>query len=209
MFKAPKAKTSDPVPAGNHVARLYQILHLGTTHFQYMGEEKSSDKVRLTFELCNEKKVFKEGDEAKPFSISREFGWTMGKKSKLRPFIEGMLGTTFNEETAYEFDAETLLGKACLLNVVHEEKNGNVYANILGASQLPKGMEAPAMVNAAKFLDVNTATDAEIDALPEFLKEKMRASNEYANRAIEPFPKGHVINREEGDVDSEEEPEII
>jgi hypothetical protein len=42
-----------------------------------MGETK--------FELSNERKVFKEGEEAKPFSISRELGLTMGQKSNLRP----------------------------------------------------------------------------------------------------------------------------
>ena len=34
-------------------------------------------------------------------------------------------------------------GPECLLTVVHEERNGNTYANILNASALPKGMEAP------------------------------------------------------------------
>jgi hypothetical protein len=57
---------------------------LGTNSFEYMGETKSSDKIRLTFELSNERKVFKEGDEAKPYSISREFGFSMHTKSKLR-----------------------------------------------------------------------------------------------------------------------------
>jgi hypothetical protein len=70
-------RTYELVPAGNHVARLYGILHIGTNSFEYMGETK--------FELSNEREVFKEGEEAKPFSISREFGLTMGQKSNLRP----------------------------------------------------------------------------------------------------------------------------
>jgi hypothetical protein len=76
-LKAPSRKESTPVPKGNHIARLYQIIHIGTNSFEYMGETKSSDKIRLTFELSNERKVFKEGDEPKPFSVSREFGFSM------------------------------------------------------------------------------------------------------------------------------------
>jgi hypothetical protein len=62
-----------------------------------MGETKSSDKVRLTFELSNERKVIKEGEEARPYSVSREFGFSMHSKSKLRPFVEGMIGALFRQ----------------------------------------------------------------------------------------------------------------
>jgi hypothetical protein len=179
---APKAASKTDIPKGNFVARLYQIIHIGTVSYQWQGEEKQQDKIRLTFELCNERKVFKEGEDPQPFSISREFGFSMGKKSKLRPFVEGMLGIAFHDEEAYAFDIEELLGEACLLNVVHVEKNGNVYAEIQGASQLPKGMEAPELQNEKKLIDVNTVTDAEIEALPGFLQEKMKSSEEYKKR---------------------------
>lgn len=79
----------------------------------------------------------------------------MHSKSKLRRFVEGMLGTVLFDKEAGNFDFESLLGQECMLNVVHEEKNGNVCANIAGASPLPRGMDAPALVN-EKMIDVNT-----------------------------------------------------
>ena len=180
----PKPKsTYEPVPAGTHVARLYQIIHLGTSSFEFKGETKQSDKVRLTFELPNELREFKEGEGQKPMSISREFGFSMGKKSHLRPFVEGILGTALHDEEAYAFDIEKLLGEACLISVVHEPgKDGNTYAAIASASALMRGMEAPAAINEAKVIDVNTATQEEIDALPEFIRNKMKASDEYKAR---------------------------
>ena len=181
-MKAPKPRAFDPIPKGTHVARLYSIIHLGTTSFQYKGEEKSSNKIRLTFELCNEKKEFKEGEGPRPYSISREFGWSMSPRGKLRPFIEGMMGASLYDEEAYNLNIEDLLGQACLITVVHEEKNGNTYSNILTASALPKGTEAPELHNEAKFLSVDTATEEEIAALPEFLKNKMYESEEWAGR---------------------------
>jgi hypothetical protein len=180
---APKGKSSEPAPKGNHVARLYQIIHIGTNDFEYMGETKSSDKLRLTFELCNERKAFKEGDEPRPWSVSREFGFSMHAKSKLRPFVEGMLGVPLFDKEADNFDFESLLGQECLLNVVHDEKNGSVYANIAGASPLPKGMDAPALANETKMIDVNTASFEEIEALPGFIREKMQSSDEFKGRA--------------------------
>jgi hypothetical protein len=179
---APRAKTNTDVPKGNHVARLYQIIHIGTNEFEFKGETKKSDKIRLSFELCNERKVFKEGEEPRPFSVSREFGFSMGPKSHLRPFVEGMIGTALFDEEAYNFDFEDLLGRECLLNVVHEEKNGNVYANIAGASPLPKGMDAPELYNDTTMIDVNTSPVEEIEALPEFIKAKIFSSEEWAGR---------------------------
>ena len=181
-MRAPKPKAFDPIPKGTHVARLYSIIHLGTTSFQYKGEEKSSNKIRLTFELCNEKKEFKEGEGEKPYSISREFGWSMSPRGKLRPFIEAMSGAALYDEEAYNLDIEDLLGRECLLTVVHEEKNGNTYSNILTASPLPKGTIAPEMVNEPKFVSVDTSSEEEIAALPEFLKNKMYESEEWAGR---------------------------
>jgi hypothetical protein len=176
-------KKSDPVPAGNHVARLYQILHIGTIKTGFKdkeGVDESADTVRLTFELCNERKVFKEGDEAKPLSVSRDFSFYMSPKANLRKFVEGMIGTVLDEDEAATFDLEGLLGEDCLLNVVHKtSKAGNIYALISGASPLPKGMICPDLYNPKKLIDVNATTQEEIDALPEFLRDKIKSSNEY------------------------------
>jgi hypothetical protein len=179
-MKAPQRKEFSPVPKGNHVARLYQIVHIGTVPTTFQGETRMTDKVRLTFELCNERKAFKEGEPEKPYSVSREFTFSMGKKSNLRAFVEGFGGTKLHDEEAYNFDIDKLLGEACLLNVVHVEKDGATYANIAGASPLPKGLEAPALYNEADLIDVNTASFDEIDALPEFLREKIKSSEEFA-----------------------------
>jgi hypothetical protein len=108
-MRAPKGKSFDPVPAGNHVARLYQIIYLGTVPTEWQGQEKMTSKVRLGFELCNEKKVFKEGEEARPYAISREFTFSMGSKGNLRAFVEGMAGVKMMDDEADNFDLDEVL----------------------------------------------------------------------------------------------------
>jgi hypothetical protein len=72
MSLTPKKNQSyEPVPTGNHVARLYEIIHIGTIPTTWQGQEKMTDKIRLGFELCNETKEFKEGEGEKPFSLPR------------------------------------------------------------------------------------------------------------------------------------------
>lgn len=181
-MRPPKKAVHDPVPKGNHVARLYSIIHIGTVEYTWQGKVNKSDKIRLTFELCNAKKVFKEGDAPKPYSISREFGYSMGKKGKLRPFIESMIGTALSDAEAYAFDPEQLMGEPCLLNVVHEMKDGSTYSNIASASPLPDGMTAPELFNKKQFVSSETSTKEEIATLPDFLQMKIKESEEYRRR---------------------------
>jgi hypothetical protein len=94
-----------------------------------------------------------------------------------------MTGTKIHDDESP--DLESLLGDACLLNVVHNESNGNTYANIQNASPLARGMEAPAIVNAPRVIDINSIPFEELDALPEFIRNKMKSSEEYATRVGE------------------------
>lgn len=40
------------------------------------------------------------------------------------------------------FDLESLIGSACLLNVVHVARDGATFANVSSIMRLPKGMNA-------------------------------------------------------------------
>jgi hypothetical protein len=56
------------------------------------------------------------------------------------------------------------------------------YANIQNASPMPKGIEAPALFNDTRLIDINSTPFEELEKLPEWLKKKMYASDEYAGR---------------------------
>ena len=64
-MKVPQ-QTKQQIEQGNYRATLYRIIYIGTTETEYKGERKSSFKVHLTWELNDETRVFKEGDEPKP-----------------------------------------------------------------------------------------------------------------------------------------------
>jgi len=106
----------------------------------------------------------------------------MNEKATLRKLVEGIIGTALTDKEAEIFDIEQLLGEACLLNVIHKDSPKGIRANIQGASPLPKGMTAPDMVNEARSIDVNTASQIEIRDLPNFIREKMETSKEYQQR---------------------------
>jgi hypothetical protein len=181
-MKAPTVtvKKFDPVPAGNHVARVYRIIQIGTITEQVEGKEKEMYKVSIGFELPNETKVFKEGQEAQPYVVSREYTFSMNEKANLRKMVEGMLGVSLTDEEAEGFDLTDILGRACLLNVVHKKSaTGNMYALIQGAAPIPKGMEVPAAVNPTLVLDYDNWSQEAFDSLSPFVKDKIMSSKEF------------------------------
>jgi len=169
-------------PSGNHVGRIYQIVHIGTIPEEFEGKESYKDKVRITFELPHETHEFKEGEGEKPFSISQEYTVSMNEKAKLRQHIESMLGCALQEEEASAFEVTDLIGKVCMVNVSHKtsKTSGRKYAYISSLAPLPKGMEEPESVNEQKILDFNDNWSVELfETLPEFIREKIKGSREY------------------------------
>lgn len=191
---APKAVRILP-PEGTHIARLIRILHIGTIFEEYMGEEKEMNKIDFTFELPEETRVFKDGEDAKPFVISKEYTFSMGEKANLRKLVEGIVGKSMVQGEADLFDVEGLLNSTCLITIKHKiSKAGNPRAEIASASPLMKGQEAKGAFNEPKLLTYTSWDEAYFESLPEFIQEKITNSAEYkAMKGInptdtEPFP---------------------
>jgi len=170
------------VPAGTHVARCYQIIHIGTIPDNFQGEDRLVDKVRLVFELPLETADFGKGEQ--PFSIGRDFTLSMHEKSGLRAFVQSWLGKAMSDAEASKFDIGTLLGKEAMVSVMHRTANtGRTYADLKGASPLAKGMSCPPQVNAAFLLDYDSQDfDLRFKMLPEWLQNKVSSSAEFSQR---------------------------
>lgn len=172
----PKPQVAEQIPSGSYIARCYSMLHLGTTYYEYKGEEKVSNKIRITFELPLKTKVFKEGEEAKPMVISIEYGMSLHKKSHLLPALVGWRGRAFTDEEIDNFEVSKLVGVPAFINIIHNEKG---YAEISSISGMPEGMECPPQINQAQILDYENFNEELFASLPEFLKEKISKSVEY------------------------------
>jgi hypothetical protein len=158
------------------------MIHIGTVPETFMGEEKLMNKVRITWELPNETKVFKEENGEQPYSISKEFTLSMHEKSNLRKFLEGWRGKGFTEEEAKQFDVTKLIGKPCMISVIHKtSKQGNLYAEISSASVVPKGLICPDQINKTFEFNYDPFDENKFDCLPDWLKDKIKTSLEYKN----------------------------
>lgn len=172
-----------PVPSGTFVARCYSMIQLGTHEETYMGVLKELNKVRITWEMPLELKVFKEGEEEKPYSISKELTLSMFEKANLRKLLEGWRGKGFTDEEAEAFDISVLLGKPCMISIIHKtsKTTGKIYADISSVTTLPKGVTCPPQINDTFEFSFEEFDAAKLDKMPDWLKEKITSSQEYNN----------------------------
>lgn len=186
-----------PIEAGSYVARCYSMIHIGTCLEEIMGEKKLLNKVRITWELPTELKIFKEESGEQPCVISKEFTLSMHEKSTLRKWLESWRGLAFTDEESRSFDISKLLGVPCALSIIHKiAKNGNKYAEIANVSTLMKGINCPPQVNKSFEFSVLDYDQQKFDSLPDFIKEKIKTSVEY-KQLVSPHPPIEAHENEE------------
>ncbi|MCK2127655.1 hypothetical protein MX652_13245 [Thauera aromatica] len=160
-------------PAGATAARCCAVIDLGTQESTYQGETKTQPKILLTFELAELR------SDGTPHRVSRRMTASLHKKAQLRAFLEQWRGRAFTDEELRAFNVGKLLNAPCLLNLVHIERAGKQYANILSVSPVPKGMTAPELQDAPVLFDL-AAPDWNVFAgLSSRMQETISASPEY------------------------------
>jgi hypothetical protein len=177
--------TSTPrelIPAGNYIARCYQMIQIGTVKEIVMGEPKVMHKVRIGWELPTELKIFNAEKGEQPCVISNEYTLSMHEKSTLRKMLASWRGKDFTIEEAKCFDITKLLGVACMLNIIHkpsEKDPTNIYEKIAGVSPMPKGVPCPPQINRTLRLEFDSFDYDVFNTLPDFIKTKIQSSEEY------------------------------
>lgn len=146
---APDDKQFQSVPAGNHIGVCYRVIDLGTQRGEWQGKENFRRKVLISWEIPDEKM-----EDGRPFTIGQRFTWSMSENAALRKVLESWRGKAFTEADfgPQGFDIMNVIGVGCMLNVVHEQKQGKTYANIASVAKLPKGMTAPGPTNPRNYV---------------------------------------------------------
>lgn len=171
----------EPIPAGNYIARCYQMLHIGTVNEVILGTPKTLNKVRIGWELPTELKEYKEGEGEKPAVISKEYTLSMNDRANLRKMLASWRGKDFSEEEAKAFDITKLLGVPCMLNVIHKTSadGQRTYEEIAGVTPMPRGMTCPPQICTNLVWDYDQPDLQLLESLPDFIKEKIKSSEEY------------------------------
>jgi hypothetical protein len=170
------------VKPGTYMARCYRMIEIGTIQEDYMGETKTLQKVMISWELPTEKAVFDQAKGEEPYAVSKTYTLSMNEKANLRKDLESWRGKGFSEDEASKFDLTALLGKSCLLSIIHKPSKSNPgrnYTVISSISPLVKGMECPAQINPTKVLSYDNFNWELYEGLSDFTKDKIKSSIEF------------------------------
>lgn len=190
-----------PPPAGTFPAICYRIVDLGTQDTTYKGTPKRAHKVLISWEIRDDDAVTVDSEtgEKRPMSVHQQYTWSMHEKAALRKALESWRGKKFVESDFGPdgFDIRKLLGVPCYIGIVHDERDGNTYANISAISMLPKGVDPGTLHNERQFLwlDEGLFDEDLFHKLSEKLQDKIKASPEY--RAIANGGGEHVGDADE------------
>jgi hypothetical protein len=192
-------------PAGSYIARCYSMIEIGTIETEYKGEKKWLHKVRIGWEFPLETKVFNEEKGEQPIVISKEYTLSMADKANLRADLANWRGKAFSEEEAKRFDITKLVGVPCMINVIHEpgkQDPSKIYEKVGSIMPLPKGTVCPPQINPTFILSYDDWDDAKFEALPDFIKDKIKLSKQFKNLHINDsiLTKDAPINNEPDDL---------
>src|SRR5690348_1271904 len=127
-----------PAPPGTHIAVCCDVVDLGVLEVTYAGEAKRQHKVTLVWQI--EETMA----DNRPFLVRKRYTLSLHQKAALRKDLEAWRGRPFSTEELQGFDLEVLIGKGCMLSVIHNPgSNGGTFANVAAIMKLPKG--APAL----------------------------------------------------------------
>jgi len=163
-----------PVPAGSHIAICDMVIDIGIQPGTGMYP-KPKQQVYIRFELPNERIEFeKDGKkQVSPAVIGRTYTASMNEKANLRHHLESWRGKQFTDEEAESFDVAAILGKPCMITVMHSQKGDRTYANIAGIGGLPKGINPKTLIPEITPLYYAPDNLGTYGQLPEWLRKKI------------------------------------
>ena len=144
----------DPVTAGTHSAVCYGIVDLGTQESEQYGPKH---KLAILWEVPDERIEIK--GKSLPRGISKWYTASLNEKANLRKDLESWRGRQFTPAELAGWDIAGILGKSCLLNVIHQETLRGTFANIAGVMPLPKGMPPKQPENPVTHFSIGDAVE--------------------------------------------------
>lgn len=118
-----------PAPEGMHDAVCCDVVDLGIKSTPFGDKHK----LRVCFQIAET-----DPETKKRYYIARQFTASIHPKSGFAKFLQQWRGKALTREELEAFDTEKLIGVNARIVVSHEEREGEVYANIQAIMKLPK-----------------------------------------------------------------------
>lgn len=173
------------VEQGLHQAVCSGLYDLGTHHNAKF--DKWSHQCLIMWELPELRITIKKDDKEvdMPRVISKKYTLSLGEKSNLRKDLQSWRGKVFTNEELEGFDLQNILGKNCMIQIIHNSKDGKTYANIGTIIPLIKGNPIKESEMKIQYFSMDDH-EAIPDFTPKWIKELILSSKEYSDKQEEP-----------------------
>lgn len=172
-----------PIPEGTYLGICYMLIDLG---MQFNETYKTTSKKLLVgWEIPSEVIELEDGPHAR--TISKQYTASLNESANLRKDLAAWRGRDFTDEELEAFNLRNVLGKSCLINIIHQKgTNGNTYANIQSIMALPRDMKPGKLSESTVVLDLDEDPLEQVERLPKWIAEKVKKSLTYQDRLKEP-----------------------
>lgn len=172
-YLPPETGNFEQPPPGSELGVCVRVIDLGTQRNEYQGEVSFKRQLMIVWELPEAKM-----QDGKPFMIANWYTYSSHPKSSLRQDLEAWRGAAFKKEEISEFDINRLLGKGCMLGIIHTDTG---RARIKSIMRLPRGISAPTPTNELLGFSLTDRPfdHLSFDKLSERLQGRIKASPEY------------------------------
>lgn len=161
--------------AGTYPARCYRVVDVGTQYSQ--AWDKHTHQLMVSWEL-----VGTQMDDGRPFTMHQTYTASLHKKAKLRQHLEAWRGREFTDDELKGFDLFKILGHPCLIGVVHNERDGTMYANVSAVMTPTQGQAVGPLVNEKLAFNLNAPDEAVFAKLSERMQDRIKGSAEWKAR---------------------------
>ena len=169
------------MPEATHDAICCWVIDLGHRDITFRDKVKNLWQVRLVFEVPGQRIVLERDDKEVdlPRVIGQDYTVSLDSRSNLRHHLDSWRGKRFSETDLKGFDLVQLVSVPCALQIMHETSaKGKTFEkinNILPATEAGKQLKVEGNEIYFSLMDNMDIPEA----LPEWLVEKIKASDEW------------------------------
>lgn len=166
------------IPAELHQAVCYAVYDIGSHHNEKF--DKTTHQCVILWEIPGVRlEIEKEGCKVDvPRIMSKKYTISLGERANLRKDLKAWRGRDFTPEELKAFDLKNLLGVNCMIQVVHNSKDGKTYSNIGALIPLIKGFPSKKPEAEVQFFSMGESLEIP-SYTPKWIKEIIESSNEY------------------------------
>ena len=158
--------------ADMYIGICWCVADMGMQETTWQGVTKMKRKIKIGIELHGDGSLM---SDERHFSVFSTQTLSLNPKANLPGMLEGWTGQPIPVDGGNRtFDFYSLIGKPCMVQVIHTPKEGGgVWVNCGAVTPVYKGMEIPEMTNESVFFMLAGHTEDDFLKLPEWMQGKV------------------------------------